>query len=81
MLLIEVEQHGNMRCTMDVLQLMTRKLRHYDAVLMQIVENVKKGNTDVACQNGTRYQMMYEACGGGLALGTGDTDGEVAIDL
>ena len=77
----EVEQHGNMGSAMDVLQLVAAEFGHNEGVGAEVVEDVEEGDADVAGQDGARQQVVNKAGGGGLALGAGDADGEVAVDL
>ena len=81
MLLEEVEQHRDMWCAVYVLQLVAREFGHHDAVFIYVVEDVEEGDADIAGEDTAREQMMDEAGGGGLALGAGDADGKVAVDL
>ena len=70
-----------MRATVDILELVAAEFRHHDAVLAQVVEDVEERYADVAGEDAAGQQVVDEACGGGLALGTSDADGHVAIDL
>ena len=81
MFLEEVEQHGDVGSAMDVLQLVAAELSHNEGVGAEVVEDVEEGDADIAGEDAARQQMVDEARSGGLALGAGDADGEVAVDL
>ena len=80
-LLEEVEEHCDMRATVDIFELVAAELGHDDAILAQVVEDVEQRYADVAGEDAAGQQVVDETCGGGLALGTCDADGHVAVDL
>ena len=81
MLLEQVEQHRDMGCAMDILQLVAGELGHNDAALAEVVEDVEQRDANVAGQDAAWQQMVYQTGGGGLALGAGNANGHVAIYL
>ena len=66
---------------MDILQLVTAQLCHHDRVFLQLVEDVEQRDADIASQNTTWQQVMYQRRRSALALGAGDADSHVTIHL
>ena len=80
-LLEEVDYERDMWRAVQHLELVAGEFGHDDGVLVELLNDIKEWDADIAGQDAAGDEVGDEAGGGGLALGAGDADGEVGVDL
>ena len=85
MLLIDVEQNGDMRGNGGVFKLVCRQFCHDDRIIIQLVHNIEEGYADIACQKGVStaigQDVVNQRGSGTFALGACNSDYLVIISV